>query len=112
MGGHVREVADAMAQEVETMPEEKPKQAISLGAPSISHAIEQLSHNNNYGEMTDKQIQYQLHKGVADQVDINESFSAIAKESEIQEQQSEQGKSAISPLEEANDFNKLIDGAV
>jgi len=31
--------------------------------------------------MSDKQIQYQLHKGVADQVDLGDAFASLQKES-------------------------------
>lgn len=72
-----------MAKEAESIPEEKPKLAVSLGAPSISSAIEQMYHNNNYAEMSDKQIQYELHKGVADQVDIADNFAVLNKDKEF-----------------------------
>jgi hypothetical protein len=66
-----------MKAEAESVPEEKPKPAIKLGAPSISAAISQLSSNSNYDEMSDKQIQYQLHKGVADQVDLGDALATL-----------------------------------
>jgi hypothetical protein len=70
-----------MKEEAESVPEEKQKKPVSLGAPSISTAIWQLSSNSNYEEMSDKQIQYQLHKGVADQVDLGDAFASLQKES-------------------------------
>ena len=66
-------------------------------------------------------MQYQLHKAVADQVDVGEQLAVSKKEKQIAEQldalggsgeQEQKGKSLINMMEDQSNLNKLIDGAV